>query len=108
MSSTPLDLPVLISQMHHVAKIAHAERAKPEAEKQLFGPLLQQRLRDKEGKVQQVNKKEQTSAVDRDGRHASQHDAPQKERTKKQEESDKETTSANPSPWSGNIVNVKI
>lgn len=94
--------------MPHVAKIVHAERAKPEVERQLFGPLLQERLREKEGTVQQIDKNEHASAVDRDGRQASQQGASGKKRQDKQHESDKETESANPSPWSGNIVNVKI
>ncbi len=109
MSSTPLDLPILISQLPYVAKIAHAEKAGPEVRQQLFGPLIAEHIRQNEGKVQEVNKKEQTDPVDRDGKQKEQHAAPNKRREKETEtEEDPNAGSSNPSPWSGNIVNVKI
>ncbi|MUM77057.1 hypothetical protein GKC30_05375 [Pseudodesulfovibrio sp. F-1] len=108
MSSTPLDLPVLISQMHHVAKIAHAEKAGPEIRKQLFGPLIHEHIRKNESKVQQVEKKEATAPLDRDGHQ--QHKGQQQlaERENKEKEDKDETKPSNTSPWTGNIINVKI
>ncbi|QGY41005.1 hypothetical protein GM415_13005 [Pseudodesulfovibrio cashew] len=108
MSSTPLDLPVLISQMHYVAKIVHADKASPEAQQQLFGPLLREQVRQDQGKVQQVDKKERTTPVDRDGGQHQQQAAPERERKEKESDEDTKSDSPNPSPWSGNIVNVKI
>lgn len=108
MSSTPLDLPILISQLPYVAKIAHAEKAKPEVQKQLFGPLINEHIRKNEDKVQQVDKKDKTDPVDRDGKQQEQQAHPQKERKEKEPDDDLDTGSSNPSPWSGNIVNVKI
>ncbi|WP_041720073.1 hypothetical protein [Pseudodesulfovibrio piezophilus] len=108
MSSTPLDLPILISQLPYVARLAHAEKAKPEIEKQIFGPLLQEQLKKKQGKVQQVDKKQRLSQVDQDGRGANQQTL--SERHPQQEDTDEqlETETSNHSPWSGNIVDVKI
>jgi len=108
MTSTPLDLPVLISQSHYVAKIVHAERAKPEVERLLFGPLIQEQVRKAEGKVQQVDMKEATDPVDRDGNNNEQQAAPERDRQEKETDDDPNTGSSNASPWSGNIVNVKI
>lgn len=108
MSSTPLDLPVLISQSHYVAKIVHAEKARPEVERQLFGPLIQKQISQNTDKVQQVDKKEKTTPVDRDGRQNQQQAAPERKDQEKKTDDDPETGSSNPSPWSGNIVNVKI
>lgn len=108
MSSTPLDLPVLISQMHYAAKIIHAEKARPEVEQQLFGPLIREQIRKNEGKVQQVDKKERTDPVDRDGNQNEQHAAPEREQREKEADDSPESGASNPSPWSGNIVNVKI
>ncbi len=109
MSTTPLDLPTLIAQMPHVAKITQADRSAPEVQKQLFGPLIQEQLRKKEGTVQQVNKKERTSSVDRDGQ---QQQKQQMQKKKKRQEKDvddeAETGYSDPSPWAGNIVNMKI
>lgn len=108
MSTTPLDLPVLIAQMDYAAKIVNADKAKPEVERQLFGPLIQEQIRKNEGKVQQVDKKEGADPVDRDGQNQQQQAAPEKERKEKEPDDDPETGASDPSPWSGNIVNVKI
>jgi hypothetical protein len=109
MGTTPLDLPILISQLPFVQKIAHAEKATPEIQKMLFGPLITEHLRKNEGKVQEVSKKEETAPVDRDGQQNQQHQAASdKKRKEKDEEDSPETGASNASPWSGNIVNVKI
>ena len=109
MSPTPLDLPILISQLPFVQKIAHAEKAKPEINRQLFGPVIQEQLRKREGMVQQVQKKTETEAVDRDG-HNDQQQEMLSERKHKEAEEDEgpEAGGSSGSPWSGNIVNVKI
>ena len=109
MSSTPLDLPVLISQLPYVAKVALSETSKSEVQKQLFGPLINEHIRQNESKVQQVDKKEEVSAVDRDGQQKQEQQA-QSDRKKrdKEEEPSSETGSSSASPWAGNIVNVKI
>lgn len=108
MTTTPLDLPTLIAQMPHVAKIFQAEKAKPEVQQQLFGPLIQEQVRQAEGKVQQVDKKERTDPVDRDGKQSQQQAQPEQERKKKEQDDDPDTGYSDPSPWAGNIVNVKI
>ncbi|KAB1443649.1 hypothetical protein [Pseudodesulfovibrio senegalensis] len=107
MSSSPLDLPVLISQLHYVQKFAHAEQTSPALQKQLFGPIIAEHLRQ-QGKeqVQNIDPKEKTNAVDRDGKG----NTPQQhaEEQKEQKEKEQETITSNASPWAGNIVNVKI
>ncbi|MFH1913086.1 MAG: hypothetical protein ABIK45_02265 [Pseudomonadota bacterium] len=110
MSSSPLDLPVLISQMPYVAKIAEAEKAGPEIRKQLFGPLIQEYIRKNESKAQQVEKKEATAPLDRDGHQQQQGQQQLAEREAKEKESEEkdETKPSSTSPWTGNIVNVKI
>lgn len=107
--TTPLDLPTLIAQMPHVAKIAHAEKAKPEVQQQLFGPLIQEQIREAQGKVQQVGKKQRTDAVDRDGKQQEQQQAQSERKNKEKEvDDDPDTGYSDPSPWAGNIINVKI
>ncbi len=107
--SSPLDLPVLISQLHHVQKIANAELVKSDIQKQIFAPMLAEHLR-KQGKeqVQSIDKKEKAEAVDRDGSNKQKQEF--QSRKKKEEESQlsEETTTSNASPWAGNIINVKI
>jgi hypothetical protein len=108
MNPSPLDLPVLISQLPYVAKIAHAEKAGPEIQKQLFGPLINEYIQKNQNKVQQVDKKEKPSPVDRDGQQQGQQTLANHGRKEKDPEDKQETSPANPSPWSGNIVDVKI
>ena len=108
MGTTPLDLPILISQLPFVQKIAHAEKAKPEIQKLLFGPLIIEQLKKNEGKVQEVEKKEKTNPVDRDGKQNEQQQATSDRKEKKKDEDSPETSPSNASPWSGNIVNVKM
>ncbi len=108
MSSSPLDLPILLAQLPYVAKIAHAEKAGPEVRQQLFGPLIAENIRKNSEKVQEVNKKEKTDPVDRDGTPKEQQAAPDNRREKEKDEDDPNTGSSTQSPWSGNIVNVKI
>ena len=109
MSSTPLDLPILISQLPFVQKIAHAEKAKPEIQQQLFGPMIQEKVKNREGTVQQVEKKTQTDPIDRDG-HNDENQQALSDRKHKDtdEEEHPDTGASNASPWAGNIVNVKI
>ncbi len=108
MSSTPLDLPVLISQLPFVQKIAHAETAKPEIRQQLYNPMVQERVEKREGTVQQVAKKSDTSPIDRDGGNHEQQQAAGERKHKEDEEENPESGASNASPWAGNIVNVKI
>jgi hypothetical protein len=108
MSTTPLDLPILISQLPFVQKIAHAEKATPEINQMLFGPLIQEQLRQREGKVQQVQKKTATDPVDRDGHKEQRQEAAPEHKHRERDEDDPDTGASDGSPWSGNIVNVKI
>ena len=108
MSTTPLDLPILISQLPFVQKIAHAEKAKPEINQQLFGPMIQKELQRREGMVQQVQKKAAVDPVDRDGHNDQRQEAAPEHKDRQRDEDDPDTGSSDGSPWSGNIVNVKI
>lgn len=111
MSATTLDLTTLIAQMPYAAKIASVEKAAPEVQKQIYGPLVNDQIRDAESKVPQVNKKEGTDPVDQDGHQQGQQaspDAKGQRRKKEKDTDDDDSNPSNPSPWTGNIVNVKI
>ena len=108
MSSTPLDLPILISQLPYVAKVAVAETSKPEVQKELFGPLIREHIRQNESKVQQVEKKEEIASVDRDGQNKQEQQAQSDRKKQEKEEESPDTGASSASPWAGNIINVKI
>ncbi|MDD4951096.1 MAG: hypothetical protein PHV85_00975 [Desulfovibrionaceae bacterium] len=106
MAASPLDLPVLVSQLPFVQKLANAEQARPEMERTLFAPLMAEHQKLLQERIQGVNKKERAEAVGRDAGSKGQQQAPTEHREKKPE--DQETTASNASPWAGNIINVKI
>lgn len=108
MSSTPLDLPILIAQLPHVARIAHVQKASPEMQRQLFAPMMSQAVSENQSKVQQVEKKEKTSAVDRDGKQNHKQELSDRKGKEQKSDDSPETGASSASPWSGNIVNVKI
>lgn len=106
MSSTPLDLPVLISQLPHAAKIANIEHAKHDVKQSLFAPLIREHVLREQNKVREVQKKESVEETRRDAHHQN-HQQAAGER-KKQDSEEQETKSSNPSPWAGNIVDIKV
>lgn len=113
MSSSPLDLPILISQLPNAQLLLGPQHAPAEAQQALFGQLVADNQRKQEQTVQEVDKGEGMDAMGRDSggnKNASQH-APRPPRTAENQHSaqpDPGGASSNASPWSGNIINVKI
>lgn len=113
MSTTPLDLPILISQLPNLQQIMGPQHMPHEAQQVLFGQLVAENQRKEEQTVQVVDKDEGLDPMGRDSggnKHASQH-APQRQRQAANQNAEQFTTatqSSNASPWAGNIINVKI
>ncbi len=113
MSSSPLDLPILISQLPNVQQMMGPQHVPAEAQQMLFGQLVAENQRKEEQTVQVVDKGEGLDAMGRDSggnKNASQH-APRQARPKQQPDQEQAaagTQSSNASPWAGNIINVKI
>lgn len=108
MPPTPIDLPVLISALPNIQKVANAEQMKPEMARDLFSPYIMRQ--------QQRENREGVPTVDR-GRGPSQvrgednQDAPrqqQRQRKEKKSEEEPDSPASNASPWTGNILNIKI
>lgn len=113
MSSSPLDLPILISQLPNVQQMMGPQHVPAEAQQMLFGQLVAENQRKEEQTVQQVDKGEGLDAMGRDSggnKNASQH-APRQARSRQPDQEQPDTPgtqSSNASPWAGNIINVKI
>jgi len=113
MSSAPLDMPVLISQLLNAQQFMGPQHVPHEAQQALFGQLVAENQRKQEQAVQEVDKGDGTEPMSRDSggnKNASQH-APRQARPNTMDTKDSETPagpSSNASPWSGNIINVKI
>lgn len=109
MSTTPLDLPILISQLPNLQQIIGPPH---EAQQVLFGQLVAENQRKEVQTVQVVEKDDSLHAMDSEtggNKNTSQH-LPRKNRQAQQASSGQGTVtqSSNASPWSGNIINVKI
>lgn len=104
---SPLDLPLLVSQLPYVQQVTHAEESKAEAQQTHFAPLLDKKIREDRETVQNVDHPEAAEPVDRDGgQDRPAHYGQQRER--KPHEPEQEPVASNASPWTGNIINVKI
>lgn len=107
MPPSPLDLPILISQLPFVQKIAHVEQAKSEERMNSFAPLVDQKVRENKEQVQEVEHSDRVEATDRDGGQRRQPEGQMRERNPASKE-EQEPMTSNASPWTGNIINVKI
>ena len=113
MSSGPLDLPILISQLPNVQQMMGPQHVPHEAQQALFGQLVAENQRKQEQTVQDVDNGEGLDPMGRDSggnKNASQH-MPRQAKPKPQNDDQQSapgTQSSNASPWSGNIINVKI
>jgi hypothetical protein len=110
MASTPLDLPILVSQLPNLQQIAGSHIIPQEAQQILFGQMVAEHQRKDEQKVQEVEKKESLEALDHEtgGKNSSPGYSRQRRRTPSEPLPEPDTQSSNASPWAGNIINVKI
>ncbi len=112
MAPSPVDYPILIAQLPFVSKLATAQQTQAEVRQELFGPLIVQMQREKDKEqVPEVNKKEPTATVTRDGGGNAQTCDPgtrEHQTDNTEDEEQPETTPSSGSPWTGNIINKKI
>lgn len=106
--SSPIDYPVLVSQLPFVSKLATAEQTHPEVRQELFAPLLRQKQKEEQERVQEIEKKNESSVVTRDGSGSSGSYGQQRRAKERREEQQEEPLASNASPWSGNIVNKRV
>lgn len=103
----PVDMPLIISQLANVQQLSNAEMTKAQMQQSLvINPTEQEHNKEAQKQIQNIEKDEDSQAVgDRDG--GSRQDTSPRKRNKKESEA-KDEVKTKPSPWSGNIINVKI
>ncbi len=106
----PVDMPLVISQMAHVQKITNAELIKSSLQNALvINPSEQELNKLAREQVQKVEEDEGADSVSKDGGgNARQQTSARKRKKKEEQELEEEKTASNASPWSGNIINLKI
>jgi hypothetical protein len=114
MSDPSLDLTLLISQLPHLQQAMGPQHMPAEAQQAIFGQLVAENQRKEDQTVQVVDKEEGLKAMDREtggnkdpGSHAQQRSANRRPPPPAEDQA-AATQSSNASPWTGNIINVKI
>lgn len=111
MSTTPLDMPILISQLPHLQHVIGPQNMPAEAQQMLFGQMVAEQQRKVEHTVQKVEKDEGLDAMGRDSggnKNAGRQMPRQQRKASSESEAQPGTQASNASPWAGNIINVKI
>jgi hypothetical protein len=110
MATTPLDLPILISQLPNMQQIAGSHIIPQDAQQALFGQMVAENQRRVDHTVQQVEKKEGMEPISEEagGKNSSPRFARQRRKPPPETQPEPDTQSSNASPWAGNIINVKI
>ncbi|HAS90247.1 MAG TPA: hypothetical protein DCS48_13230 [Desulfovibrio sp.] len=105
---SPVDMPLIISQLANVQKISNSEVTKSGLQQTLMiNPEEQEKNKDSQKQIQKTEKDEAAISVrDDNGSKGGQHHHPRKHQ--KKEEEPEEEQQPKKSPWSGNIINVKI
>jgi len=103
-----VDMPLIISQLANVQKISNSEVTKAQLQQTLMiNPEEQEKNKEAQKQIQKTEKDEASISVkDEDNTGGGQQHS--RRRRKKQEEEPEEDQSPKKSPWSGNIINVKI
>jgi hypothetical protein len=106
---TPIDLPILFSNIPAVAKMTNADFTHAGTQQAMLGPRMAEQMEQLRSTVQEVEKSDDVEAVDEES-HQEQQASERRRRRDKQEEPEEETptTASNASPWTGNILNLKI
>ncbi|WP_432737230.1 hypothetical protein [Maridesulfovibrio sp. FT414] len=105
----PVDLPLMISQLANVQQISNAELTKSQMQQTLMiNPAEQEKNKDAQKQIQHIEKDDGSASIQDEGGGNPQQHASSRRRKKKAPEPEVEEKITKPSPWSGNIINVKI
>ncbi|CCO24961.1 hypothetical protein [Maridesulfovibrio hydrothermalis] len=104
----PVDMPIIISQLANVQKISNSEITKAQMQQTLMiNPAEQEKNKEAQKQIQKIDKEEGPNTVQDEGSSNTQQHASSRRKKKEEKEQD-EGHETKPSPWSGNIINVKI
>ncbi|WP_028586803.1 hypothetical protein [Desulfocurvus vexinensis] len=106
-----INLPVLLAQLPHLAKLTSAEQSGPANQARFSEALSRQQQELAKDQVQQIDKKEKTAVADEHGRGGGAPPQPRREARRRADAKDAPDAQDEPqpkSPWAGNIINLKI
>jgi len=111
---TTINLPVLLAQLPHLAKLTSAEQSGPAHQARFSEELSRQQQELAKGQVQEIDKKEKTTVADEHGRRGGAQPQPRREARHEGDAKDQDAAKdaqdepQPKSPWAGNIINLKI
>lgn len=105
MSVTNANLPVLIIQLPHVAKVSAMDQYHPELQAALAEELAKRHAEKRRKTVQGAEKTDAIKQLKKEDEEQTEQQAAGKRR---HEESAEEEEVMHSTPWSGNIINTKI
>lgn len=106
MSVTNANLPVLIIQLPHLARVSAVDQNHPEMQAALAEELARQEAERQREKIQSTEKPEAPKQLKKEDKGSSgqQHSG----RRKKEKSEEEREEPAHTTPWSGHIINTKI
>lgn len=106
--STSINLPVLLAQLPHLAKIASAHQNSPLAQAEFAEQLAREQQERAKDQVQKTDKQEKTTVTGDQKRNEGQKQKASDKREHEPEKEQEEEQIPLKSPWAGNIINLKI
>lgn len=104
-----LDMPLIISQLANVQKISNSELTKSELQQTLMiNPAEQDKNKESQKQIQKIEKDEKSKGIQDKSKGHTRQEAKSRKRKDENSEPEPEEDSPKSSPWSGNIINVKI
>ena len=103
-----VDLILLIQQLPHLSKIVTASYVHPETQRANLYEQVQENQELSHDQVQEIEKKEKSKQVEEDDANSGQqmHGGEHEHHEAEPEEPDQPASNA--SPWSGNLLNLKV
>jgi len=108
--STTINLPILLAQLPHLAKLTSAEQSGPAHQARFSEALARQQEERAKSQVQEIDAQEKSAVTDEEGHKNSERQAAKRESRPSQTDSETEEDREAPAktPWAGNIINLKI
>jgi hypothetical protein len=106
-----IDMATVLSQIPHVQNVAGAQQSIPAAQQAAIATAVQQAFETQKKQVKKIEKHEPLEALTKDReKNKGKHYATFGKKSGEDESAKQpvETTASNASPWSGNIIDVKI
>jgi len=107
--STTINLPVLLAQLPHLAKVASVQQQSPKNQALFAEELAREQGERAKERVEKTKDADKSSITD-DQHHQEEerHEASHRREHEPEEEPQEEETPPLKSPWAGNIINLKI